>query len=85
MKAKDLIALLEKINPEDEVGTPGFDESGLALNFTLSPIWIVKDAHPATVSFAPHERVQISEREQADLSRFPGCEKVKGYLLNGVW
>lgn len=74
MKAKDLIALLQTIDAEAEVVTPGFDESGAASQFTLEPVGILCNRRPATPHFAPHECTTVG-----------APRSVSGYLLNGDW
>ena len=74
MKAKDLIALLQTIDPDDEVVTPGFDESGAASQFTLEPVGIQFNTRKATTHSAPHDYTAAGT---------PGT--IAGYLLNGDW
>ena len=74
MKAKELIALLQTIDPDAEVVTPGFDEYGVARDFTLKQVGILFDVSVATAHLAPHESVSTDT---------PGA--TLGYMLNGEW
>ena len=74
MKAKHLIELLQTIDPNAEVVTPGFDEYGAANNFTLKQVKILLNIRDATPHFAPHDYTDAA-----------GPDDVTGYLLNGTW
>lgn len=74
MKAKDLILLLQAVDPDAEIVTPGFDEYGAASDFVLVPVGIRFNVRKATPHFAPH-----------DVCDEIDTEATKGYLLNGDW
>lgn len=78
MKAKDLIKLLQTINPESEVVTPGFDETYAASDFKLDECYIRFNTQKGTPHFAPHE----ADTKNWDLD--PDF-KFNGYLLDGSW
>jgi hypothetical protein len=74
MKAKDLVILLQSIDPDAEIVTPGFDENGAASDFTLEPVGIIFNQRIGTIHFAPHGFTRRGEAGTVD-----------GYLLDGFW
>lgn len=71
MKAKDLIKMLQQINPESNVVTSGFDGASAASEFTLEECGVAWNQRKATSHFAAHD--------------FDDDIAPNAYLLSGEW
>jgi len=75
VKAKNLIRLIQTVDENAEIATPGFDEYGAAIDFSLVKIHLIFNVREPTTHFAPH-----------DYDDYPENEDMKnGYLLDGKW